>query len=144
MSGGYRHCQIGTTMRAVMLAAAAGTLAGSLIPDAPWPLLLVIAGVLAGAGWVFSALTIEVTPTELKWFFGPGFWRRHAALGEVVSAVPVRNKWWHGYGAHHTSRGWLFNVAGLDAVEVTLRDGTTFRLGTDEPDALARAILARA
>ena len=50
-------------------------------------LLLVIAGVLAGAGWIFSSLTIEVTQSELTWFFGPGLWRKFAPRGEIVGAV---------------------------------------------------------
>lgn len=142
MHGVYRHSQIGYVMRAIMLVAAAGCLASTALPDAPWPLLLVIASVLVGAGWIFSALTIEVTPTELTWFFGPGVWRQRVARTDIASAATTQNKWWYGFGVHQTPRGWLYNVAGLEAVEVTLRDGTTFRLGTDEAEALERALNA--
>jgi len=34
----------------------------------------------------------------------------------------------------------LWNVTGLQAVELTLTHGKKFRIGTDEPDALVRAI----
>jgi hypothetical protein len=34
----------------------------------------------------------------------------------------------------------LWNVSGLDAIEFDLRSGRRFRLGTDEPEALARAL----
>jgi len=136
----YRHSQIGYAMRTIMLVASAAALASCLIPEAPWPLLLVIGGVLAGAGWIFSVLTIEVTPSQLQWHFGLGVWKVYCPRADIASAVAVRNKWWYGFGAHHTSRGWLYNVGGLDAVEVALKDGTTFRLGTDEPQALARAL----
>jgi hypothetical protein len=37
----------------------------------------------------------------------------------------------------------LFNVSGLDAVEVELVDGKRIRIGTDEPQALVAAIRAR-
>jgi hypothetical protein len=34
----------------------------------------------------------------------------------------------------------LYSVSGLDAVEVTRKDGGRFRLGTDQPERLARAL----
>lgn len=34
----------------------------------------------------------------------------------------------------------LYNVAGLDAVEITLGSGERVRIGTDEPDLLLLAI----
>ena len=136
----YRHSQVGSTMRVIMLIAAAAVFASCLIPEAPWPLLLVIGSVLAGAGWVFSVLTIQVTPAELKWHFGPGVYRMYCPRTDIARAEVVRNKWWYGCGVHQSPRGWLYNVGGLDAVEVTLKDGTSFRLGSDEPDALASAL----
>ena len=36
--------------------------------------------------------------------------------------------------------GWMYNVSGLDAVEIELKGGGRFRIGTDEPDELVRAI----
>jgi hypothetical protein len=34
----------------------------------------------------------------------------------------------------------LYNVSGTDAVEIELRSGRRFRIGTDEPKVLAQAI----
>ena len=36
--------------------------------------------------------------------------------------------------------GWLFKVSGLHAVEINLRSGTKYRIGTDEPKRLTAAI----
>jgi len=36
----------------------------------------------------------------------------------------------------------LWNVSGLRAVEFLLKDGSRFRIGTDEPEALVKAIEA--
>ena len=41
---------------------------------------------------------------------------------------------------HLTPYGWLYNVSGLDAVAITLRDGRKFALGTDDPEGLVTAI----
>jgi hypothetical protein len=45
-----------------------------------------------------------------------------------------------GWGIRLTPRGWLFNVSGLDAVELTMTTGKHYRIGTYDPMGLARAI----
>jgi hypothetical protein len=39
-------------------------------------------------------------------------------------------------------QGWLWNVSGIDAVELTMKNGDRFRIGTDEPEKLVTAIEA--
>ena len=41
---------------------------------------------------------------------------------------------------HRTRRGWLYNVAGYDAVLIRRSDGTSLLLGSDEPRRLKSAI----
>jgi hypothetical protein len=36
--------------------------------------------------------------------------------------------------------GWLYNISGADAVELTLKGGKRCRIGTDVPEELERAI----
>jgi len=38
------------------------------------------------------------------------------------------------------SGGWMYNVWGLDAVELNLTSGKVFRIGTDEPAELLAAV----
>jgi len=85
----------------------------------------------------FRSMTIEISDTELTWYFGSGFPRKSVTLREVVSAEPVRMEFWNGWGIHYTPQGWLYNVSGLGAVCVTLRNGKRFCLGSDEPEVLA-------
>ncbi|HYC17211.1 MAG TPA: hypothetical protein VEC94_08395 [Pseudolabrys sp.] len=109
--------------------------------------LLAVAGpliaIVAIAGVVFSSLTIEIDNAALNWWFGLGVWKRQIALGDVASAAVVRNPWWYGFGIHRTPRGWLYNVSGLDAVEICLHDGRIVRLGTNEPRKLVDALKDR-
>jgi hypothetical protein len=35
---------------------------------------------------------------------------------------------------------WIYTVSGFDAVEITLKNGAIFRIGTDEPKALEQSI----
>lgn len=91
--------------------------------------------------WVmFSTLTVSIDGQQLTLRFGPGPIRKRIALQSIQQAREVRNCWWHGWGIHWTPDGWLWNVAGLDAVELEFTDGRRFRVGTDEPQLLARAV----
>jgi len=87
--------------------------------------------------YFFRSMTIEISDTELAWHFGSGLPRKSVALSDVVSAQPVRMALWNGWGIHYTPQGWLYNVSGLGAVCVTLRNGKRFCLGSDEPEVLA-------
>jgi len=62
---------------------------------------------------------------------------RRIPLDEIVSATPTRTRWYDGWGVHRTSRGWLYNVSGRNAVQVTLKSGERFLLGTNQPEQVA-------
>mmetsp|Transcript_26514 Transcript_26514/g.67218 ORF Transcript_26514/g.67218 Transcript_26514/m.67218 type:complete len:153 (+) Transcript_26514:79-537(+) len=64
---------------------------------------------------------------------------RTLAWTEVASATKVRNSWQTSWGMHSVRRGWLWNIAGPDAVELELRTGRVFRIGTDDADGLLAA-----
>ena len=109
-------------------------------PAAAHPALLVVLGFLVLMAVVFSSLTVEITPSSLVFWFGPGVLRKQVPLAEIVGVEAVRNPWYWGLGWRITPRGVLYSVSGLDAVEITRRDGSRFRLGTDQPERLARAL----
>ena len=44
-----------------------------------------------------------------------------------------------GFGIRKVPGGWMWNVSGLDSVQLTFADGKRFRIGTDEPGALEAA-----
>lgn len=137
----YRHTQNGwPTLLA--LGAGLGLLGDSVRRRGLTARAALAAGALIGAGILVSRLTIEVTHDALRASFGPGWPKKEIPLDEIESATPVHNPWWYGWGIRWTPSGPLWNVAGLDAVELRLRNGKRFRLGTDEPVALAGAIEA--
>jgi hypothetical protein len=55
----------------------------------------------------------------------------------------VKNQWWWGWGIRLIPGGWLYNVSGLDAVELKMKNGRVYRIGTDEPRKLAEFIQAK-
>jgi hypothetical protein len=72
--------------------------------------------------------------------FGIGLIRKRIDLAKVRAFRSVRNPWYWGWGIRLYPGGWLYNVSGLDAVELALDDGTELRVGTDEPERLVDAL----
>ena len=62
---------------------------------------------------------------------------RHTQLGRLALTIGVPATGW---GIRLIPNGWLWNVSGLGAVELSLVNGQRFRIGTDEPEQLATAI----
>lgn len=140
----YRHTQVAwPTIILVLIVVAGGVMAVMAAPQAdgviPW---LVLFGVLVLS--LFCTLTVTVGGKRIECRFGVGLVRRRIALADVRGAEAVRNRWWYGWGIRLTPHGWLWNVAGLDAVELTFAGGKKFRIGTDEPEKLRAAIRAAA
>lgn len=73
-------------------------------------------------------------------WFGPGLVRRTFPLANISGVRVVRNKWYCGWGIRQLSTGWLYNVSGLDAIELQMAGGEVHRIGTDRPEELERAI----
>lgn len=141
MSNDYEHTQPGTLMIVVgaisvlVAAAAAYGNAGS----ARWVGLIIVLVMLITT-WLFSSLTVIVNSKEMRWYFGPGIWTYRAALSNIESSHVVRNSWFNGWGIR-AARGFrLYNVSGLDAVELKLQNGEIRRIGTDDPAGLAAAL----
>lgn len=98
---------------------------------------------LAAIGLVGARLTVVVDARTVTASFGWGWPRRAIDRAEIESAVQVRNSWWHGWGIRKVSRGWMYNNAGRNAIELSLRSGRVFRIGTDQPVELLAAITGR-
>jgi len=142
----YSHTQpgklIGWVMISIVLLFAIG-MVGSRIWTHPLYIQLIpyISVLLLMGCWVlFYSLTVDITATKMTVSFGPGFIKKIIKLDEIRGARTVRNKVWYGWGIRLTPHGWMYNVSGLDAVEIDLRDGKKFRIGTDEPERLQAAI----
>jgi len=135
----YRHTQVGYLIAAAMAIAAIVVIV-SILRQFAWPGMIVL-GILLAVGVCFCCLTIQITDGLLVWSFGPGILRWKVRIEDIASVEPVRNCWCYGWGIRYTPHGWLYNVSGLWAVEIRLRNGKVFRLGTDQPEILAKALM---
>jgi hypothetical protein len=89
---------------------------------------------------IFSKLTIRIDSETLTACLAMHIVCKKVPLAEIANCEPIRIRWWYGWGIHLTPYGWLYNVSGLDAVTIILRDGRKFALGTDDPQGLLEAI----
>jgi hypothetical protein len=143
---GYEHTQPGTFIRILigvsLLAVGAiviALLAAGYPPEETIGLgvpVIILAIVLP----LFHSLTVRISHNEITLAFGTGLIRKRFINHDVQSATIVRNRWYYGWGIRKIRGGWLFNVSGFDAVEIQLRNGRTYRIGTDRPKDLLTAI----
>lgn len=105
--------------------------------------LLGLAFILGMVLLLFYRLTVSVDENYVRAIFGIGIVCKRIPLSDITEARPVTNSWWYGWGIRLIPGGWMWNIGGQKAVELTLKNGRKFRLGTDEPEALEAAIRAR-
>ena len=89
---------------------------------------------------LFYSLTVEIDETKLIVKFGFGVIKKKFILKDIESCHAVKNHWYYGWGIRITPHGWLYNISGLSAIEIKMKNGKTYRIGTDEPKNLERAI----
>ena len=144
----YRHVQWGyvSLLTIPIIAVVVVSILGSDERRPGWLSALIGLAILLIVGLVlhFSRMETLVTDETVSVFFGRGWPRREIELTDVFGVEVVRNKWWYGWGIRKVPEGWMYNVWGLDAVELVLSTGTVFRIGSDEPDELAAVIALQA
>jgi hypothetical protein len=140
----YRHTQIGWTIVVIVAAALIVEVIVAAIVSSESTAALAPAGavaaVLAVVLAIFSTLTVTVDDVAVRLAFGLNVLRREVRLDEVTAVRKVRNSWAAGWGVRVIPHGRLYNVGGLDAVELELDNGRVVRVGTDEPDELLAAV----
>jgi hypothetical protein len=90
---------------------------------------------------IFYKMTIEIDETHLEFILGAGLIKKKYALKDIAACRPVRNSALCGIGIHLTSDGWLYNVSGLYAIELTFKNKKSkIRIGTDKSEEIAESI----
>ncbi|GHN00429.1 hypothetical protein WSM22_19180 [Cytophagales bacterium WSM2-2] len=90
---------------------------------------------------MFYKLDIVITETQIKISFGIGIIKKGFQIEKIVDVKPVRNPAMVGWGIRITPGYSLYNVSGLDAIELTLKDKIRkVRIGTDSKDEIVEYI----
>jgi hypothetical protein len=111
-------------------------------PVVPW-LPSVVLAIVVAAWWMISVLITRVDRSGVSWSFAWGWPRGHVPFGRLarVESTKLNLLERGGAGLHWTVwHGWLWNVAGAEAVELFLTDGGRITIGTDDPQGLQGAI----
>ena len=107
--------------------------------DKIWIIAFVIAIVILTS---LFTLTVKIDDKKLKVKFWYWIYRAKFLLSEIKSVKVVKNPWYYGWGI----RFWfwpkiiIYNVSGFDAVELVMKNGSIYRIWTDEPKKLEKAI----
>lgn len=141
----YKHTQIGYLLLAVMalLTAYFGvfyfTIAklGGIEMQMAWVMVLILF-LLAS----FTTLTVTINEAYVRIKFGFGIFCKKFLLADISSSSIVKNHWYYGWGVRvwFWPYMWVYNISGFDAVEIVMRDGKVYRIGTDEPEKLNQYI----
>ncbi len=146
----YKHTQIGYLMLVVMLAVLAlftwvQMTARAETPSTDSGTNFVITLVMALIIFVlasFITLTTSIDETYLQIKFGYGIFRKKFLLSEILSAKQAKNRWYYGWGIRLClcPKMWIYNVSGFEAVEIVMKNGKVYRIGTDAANELEAAI----
>jgi len=146
----YKHTQIGYLMLVVTLVVLALFAWMYITASAEPP------SIDSGANFAFSAIMVlilfilasfttlktSIDENYLRIKFGYGIFTKKFTLNQIASAQVVKNYWYYGWGARiwFWPYMWIYNVSGYDAVEIIMRNGKIYRIGTDAPSELEAAI----
>ncbi len=139
MANRYQATQIGYVVIitlaipivAVIIAGSTGIYHWAMLAISAFQLILIA---------LFGTLTVKIEDEDLKIHFGLGLIRKSFPLNEIKSTDIVKNKWYYGWGIRFTPHGWLYNVSGYMAVEIDMKGTIKYRIGTNQPDELKKAI----
>lgn len=105
----------------------------SLKPESIVHLILVISFFICLL--IFYKLTIVVDRTFFTFKLGIGLVKKTYKLTDIESCKPVKNHFLYGLGIHTIPNGWLYNVSGLNAIELRFKNKKwAVRIGTDKPE----------
>jgi hypothetical protein len=137
----YKHTQTGWVIiiSFIIMFLLLGFFIGPLAGKAPF--IIAVAVSVLVLLLLFGTLTVEVSNDLIRLAFGIGLIRYKFQMNDIASAKIRRIKWYSGFGIHGwPGKGWLLNVSGLDTVELTMKNGMRYLIGTDEPQQLYDAI----
>ncbi|NER10395.1 hypothetical protein SAMN06265375_10161 [Muriicola jejuensis] len=109
------------------------------------PNFLITSLMVITVGFLFSFVSLRILIDEhflqIRMMFG--LFRKKLVLGEISSVQIVRNPWYYGHGIRKWfwPRMWIYSVRGSHAIEISLKNGKKYRIGTNEPEMVKRSIL---
>ena len=146
----YKHTQIGYLMLVVTLAVLmifvwiyiTASAEPNSVDSGPNFAVTAVMALILFALASFTTLTASIDENCLRIKFGYGIFARKFPLNQIDSVKSVKNHWYYGWGVKvwFWPYMWIYNVSGFDAVEIVMRNGKIYRIGTNTPSELEVAI----
>ncbi len=92
---------------------------------------------------LFSTLTVTGFTNFLEIKFGIGLIRKKFNYKDIRSCSVQKNPFLYGWGIRKIPGGWLYNVSGSMSVQLNMKNGKMYRIGTAEPQKLEEFIKTR-
>jgi hypothetical protein len=127
----YKRTQIACSMIAMIAIA---------IVIASFLKAFIVVAVLCGTALLFLTLTVAVDAENVTVWFGPGFFKKALPAIDVESCRMVKHCFWPWGFWGWPGKAWFFSVAGTHSVEIKMRDGVRYMIGTNRPEDLEKAV----
>jgi hypothetical protein len=89
----------------------------------------------------FYQLVIEIDRVHISFKLGIGLFSRQYKIDNLNNCKSVTNSVFNGIGIRMISDGWLYNVTGTKAIELTFKDSKKIiRIGTNKPDEISEIV----
>lgn len=126
----YKHTQIGWFLIVILTIGAIFTgIIGFNFQD---KVSLIVFGFFILALLLFYRLTVECDEGKLYIVFGIGIIKKTIEYKNIHDVNIVKNKWWFGWGIRIMKNTVIFNISGFNAIELTMKDGFKYRIGTND------------
>ncbi len=135
----YRNSQVGYLIIAVLVVLFVAVLAFTPLEAIGLPHYMLLVGLIM-ALVIFYKLNVAVDHGVIVCSFGQGMISKTIRVAELAGCQVIRVPWYYGWGIRFTPRGWMYNIAGTQAVEVTYKSGKKFIIGSGEADVLCEVI----
>ena len=147
----YKHTQISYLMLVITLAVLALFARAYITARAEPPSVdsgtnFAVTAIMALILFILASFTTLTTSIDKNCFrikFGYGIFARMFPLNQIASVQSVKNRWYYGWGGVKVwfwPYMWIYSISGFDAIEIIMRNGKIYRVGTDTPNELEAAI----
>jgi len=135
----YRNSQMGYLIIAALVAGIILTLATTSLETiglTHYMIVLVLIMVLV----MFYKLNVVVDRGVIVCSFGQGLFSKTIRARDLADCQVITVPWYYGWGIRLTPKGWMYNIAGTQAVELSFKTGKKFIIGSNEAESLCEAI----
>ena len=90
---------------------------------------------------LFFQMRTSVDNEKIRISYGIGLIKKIIDIHDIERIEIVRNKWYYGFGIRIIKNGWLYNIQGLNAIELKLKHSKSIiRIGTADNKKLKKEI----